>query len=88
MVASYGKSKPMNDYLASGEELRAYRWGILEGLIISPLKSKTGYTIGIASHWTPKQVKKDPTTYTGDEVWSKVFEYYVFYYNKRIIKKQ
>ena len=81
----------MPDYTPTDFEQEAYMWGINEGIIISPMGIKANeseWHVGISSHWTPKEVTKSPVTYDKNEIWQKVFEYYIYYYEKHLNKKK
>ncbi len=73
------------NYLASAYEQEAYMWGVEEGYIISPLGTKTPgkWKIGIATHWKPKEMKVSPEVYDKTEIWQKVYDFYIYYYEKR-----
>ena len=86
------KKKPyvMPEYNPTEEEEKAYQWGVSEGIIISPLginNNPNEWHIGISNHWRPKEVKKDPKVYGRDEIWPKVYEYYMYYYEKKGLPK-
>ncbi len=86
MPRKYGPKKKPLDYSPTEKELKAYYWGVENGYIIGPLgihNSPDEYRIGIATADQYAQVNKDPKLYQHDEVMQKVYEYYLYYYNKR-----
>ena len=79
------KQKTMPEYTPTAEEHEAYMWGVEEGIIISPMGIKgtqDEWKVGIANSFNYKDVKLSPETYGPDEIWQKVFEFYLYYYNK------
>jgi hypothetical protein len=72
------------EYTRSNEEFEAYRWCIRNGIIIFP-ESKIGYSWAIEIKINGK-ISKSPEEYKSVEVWKKVYEYYIYYYNKYGIK--
>ena len=76
------------DYFPTEEEQAAYMYCMNNEYIISPIglkDDKSHYHIGIASAWEPRDVKLSPETYTAKEVWPKMYEFCLYYYNKRKI---
>ena len=74
------------DYVPNAEEQRAYVWCVEEGIQVGPLPVKGHeqlWVIGISSHWTPHEIKTSPEEFDKKEVWNKVYEYCLYYYNKR-----
>ena len=81
------KTKWIPDYIPTDYEQEAYLWGVSEGIIISPIgtKKENEYRIGISFTYTPANIKTSPESYEGNEVWKKVYEYYIWYYEKRTV---
>ena len=81
-------SLPTN-YVPSDIEQMAFEYCIEEGIQIGPLPvsgHEQTWVIGISSHWTPKDIKTSPESFGKDEIWSKVYEYMLYYFDKRKIK--
>ena len=72
------------EYTRSDQEFEAYRWCISNGIIIFP-ESKVGSSWAIEIKINGK-INKSPVEYNRQEVWKKVYEYYIYYYNKYGIK--
>lgn len=75
---------PMPAYARSSEEEAAYQWCIKNGIKIAPFaassdKSNDQWWVDIE---TNNLKKRSPYKYNKDQIWSKIFELYVFYYNK------
>lgn len=74
----------MPSYLRSPEEEVAYQWCIKNEIKIAPhaassSKQNDEWWIDIEA----KNLKKrSPYKYNRDQIWSKIFELYVFYYKK------
>ena len=75
---------PMPAYERSPEEETAYQWCIKNGIKIAPHaassdKNNDQWWVDVEA----KNLKKrSPYKYNKDQIWSKIFELYVFYYNK------
>jgi hypothetical protein len=73
-VIQYGK------YERTKEEFEAYRWCINNGIIIWP-ETK------LASEWRIEikmngKTSKSPESYPSVKIWEKMYEFYLYYYNK------
>jgi hypothetical protein len=73
-VINYGK------YERTEEEFEAYRWCINNGIIIWP-ETKLGTEWKIEIRINGK-TSKSPEAYPAVEVWKKMYEFYLYYYNK------
>mgnify|MGYP001569291674 CR=1 len=73
-VINYG------EYKTSEKEFEAYRWCIKNNIIIWP-ETKLGIEWKIEIKINNK-VHKSPEAYKAVEVWRKMYEYYLYYYNK------
>ena len=74
----------MPPYNRSPEEEAAYQWCIKNGIKISPFAASSDK---VNNEWwvdieTNNLTKSSPFKYNRDQIWSKIFELYVFYYNK------
>ena len=83
--AKYTECKPPE---WTKEDLRAYSWCINHGIYISALAEGKGYFNKVWSIQVEAQGKKvlSPKTYGPDDLYSKIFELYRFYYDKNICK--
>ena len=75
---------PMPSYNRSPEEEAAYQWCIKNGIKISPFAASSDK---VNNEWwvdieTNNLKKRSPYKYNRDQIWSKIFELYVFYYKK------
>ena len=75
--------KPVNNYVATPEEIKAYVYCVRNGIRVSPkgTVSKTKWHIdvsldGVTWHTSPQ-------TYTEEELWPKYYSVCTYYYNKR-----
>ena len=68
------------EYQRSEQEFEAYRWCINNGIIIFP-ESKIGNSWAIEIKINGK-ISRSPVEYKANELWQKVYEYYIYYYNK------
>ncbi len=76
----------MPKYSASELEKKADEYCIRNNIRISPhgiYGNANEWRIGISSGANYRDIKVDPNTYGPDEIWQKVFEYKIFYYDKR-----
>ena len=75
---------PMPSYARSPEEEVAYQWCIKNSIKIAPFAASSDK--GNDSWWidieTNNLTKRSPYKYNRDQIWSKIFELYVFYYKK------
>ena len=70
----------MGQYVQTDEELEAYSWCIKNGIHISPLaKDETNWFIEITIN---NKTNRSPETYKKVVIWEKLFEYYLYYYEK------
>ncbi|MBC8398543.1 MAG: hypothetical protein H8E16_15785 [Flavobacteriales bacterium] len=78
-MASKGKVN-MGEYLATPEELEAYRWCVNNNIYIAP-KALTDarWSIVITNN---NKTNEDPNSYLKNDIWVKIYEYYKYYYNK------
>ena len=74
------KFADMGNYLATDDEIKAQRWCIKNNILIAPFAHD-------ANHWWIEitlngKTKRSPSYYIKTLIWEKIFEYYVYYYNK------
>lgn len=71
----------MGSYIPSSKEQEAYSWCIKNGIFISPkyIGSSTAWNITIDIN---KKINISPESYKKIDIWKKMFEYYVYYYDK------
>lgn len=74
------KAEQMTAVLRNKEEEKAFLWGLRNGVHISPFAASE------SKWWIDIEVKgekvRSPGTYDGKTIWKKVFELYLFYFNK------
>ena len=71
----------MGDYRFKTIEHEARRWCIRNNILIAPLaKSGAKWNIEIKIN---SKATMDPNIYGKTEIWEKICEYYMYYYNKR-----
>jgi|TARA_B100000900_G_scaffold415146_1_gene443985 hypothetical protein len=75
---------PMPSYARSPEEEAAYQWCVKNNIKISPFAASSDK---VNNEWwidieTNNLNKRSPYKYNRDQIWSKIFELYVFYYKK------
>ena len=76
--------KPMPDYIKTPLEEKAYSWCIKNNIRIAPHAANAGkdnkeWWIDIEANGLKK---RSPYKYNRDQIWSKIFELYIFYYDK------
>ena len=83
--AKYTECKPPE---WTNEDLRAYKWCINHGIYISALAEGQGYHNKVWTIQVEAKGKKviSPKTYGPDDLYSKIFELYRFYYDKNVVK--
>jgi len=70
----------MGNYLYSTKEQEARYWCIKNGIYISPLaKSTLEWYICIEMN---KKISVSPESYRKMEIWKKMYEFYIYYYEK------
>ena len=70
----------MGQYVQTDEELEAYSWCVKNGIHISPLaRDETNWFIEITIN---NKTNRSPETYKKVVIWEKLFEYYLYYYEK------
>ena len=84
-IANKKKKWSMGEYNPTEEEQRAYLWGVEKNIRISPRATVQGSTgnqwyVEIFSNgkWTHSPEKFGPV-----EVWKQVYNYYIYYYERR-----
>ena len=95
MKSIYGRRRranPMGAYRRSHEEDKALVWCIRNNICISPRKAKWKeyiWFIDIEKGEYPNRqwIGTSPDTFGPSEIWKKISEYQVYYYDKRIRKK-
>jgi hypothetical protein len=83
-VGSGSKKKnanSMGNYLPKDSESNARYWCINNGIYISPRANagNASWTIDIVIN---NATRSSPVSYKSIQIWSKIFELYIFYYNK------
>lgn len=74
------KAEEMKPILRNKEQEQAYRWGLKNKVYISPFAaSSTEWWIDI--NVNDKEIRS-PIKYSGKDIWEKIFELYIFYFNK------
>lgn len=75
------KKDPMGVYVFTDEEFDAARWCIKNGIVISPFPSSitTRWHIDIVING---KSNLSPKTFGSVEIWIKLYEYYLYYFNK------
>ena len=83
--AKYTECKPPE---WTNEDLRAYSWCINHGIYISALAEGKGNHNKLWTIQVEAKGKKviSPKTYGPDDLYSKIFELYRFYYDKNMVK--
>ena len=90
MTAAFRGSKKKNlmgAYMPNDEETKASVWCIQNGLCICPRQAKWGenkWFIDIEKGYYPnrKLIGTSPDPYGPVQIWKKLFEYKLYYYNK------
>lgn len=75
------KKDPMGNYAFSDKEFEAARWCIKNNIVVSVHPSK------IPNQWhldviLNKKSNITPMTFGPIEIWKKLYEYYLYYFNK------
>lgn len=78
------KGPKMGSYLRTEREAEALRWGIRNGIRISPLavtaaNENSSWYIVIENK---DNIHQSPEAYGPTEIWKKLYEFYLFYYDK------
>jgi hypothetical protein len=78
------KGYKMGSYLRTDREDIALRWGIKNGIKISPLAATSSPE---NSEWyiiieNKGSINKSPESYGPTDIWKKLYEFYLFYYDK------
>ena len=78
-----GLFNPMPEYFRSELENNAYLWCIRNGIGIAPFavlnSEPRKWWVDVNAKG---KVKRSPYQYDENQIWSKIFELYVFYYEK------
>jgi len=73
-------AEQMLPILRNKEQEKAWRWGLKNKVYISPFAaSNTEWWIDI--NVNGKEVRS-PKKYSGKEIWLKIYELYIYYFNK------
>ena len=95
MKSIYGrrrKANPMGAYRRSHKENKALVWCIRNNICITPRKAKWGeyiWFIDIEKGEYPNRewMGTSPETFGPSEIWEKLSEYQLYYYNKYVRKE-
>ena len=95
MKSIYGrkrKKNPMCSYRRSKEEDKALVWCIRNNICITPRKAKGGEYIWFIDIEKGKYPNREwmgtsPETFGPSEIWEKLSEYQLYYYNKYVRKE-
>jgi hypothetical protein len=71
----------MGNYLPNIKESLARYWCTTNGIYISP-RAKPGNTRWAIDIEINKVIRSSPIDYKAVEIWKKIFELYIYYYNK------
>ena len=82
-----GRKSKMKEYTRSSKEEAAWYWCFKNKLLIQPRQTKANESLWyIDIHKGPvgrrKVIVTSPEPYTSAEIWKKVSEYQLYYYNK------
>jgi hypothetical protein len=70
----------MGAYMPTTDEVKAYRWCINNGILISPFANGAGaWYIDITMN---NKTNRSPEVYSSTTIWIKLYEFYKYYYNK------
>jgi|TARA_X000001382_G_scaffold127668_1_gene115891 hypothetical protein len=86
-VGIKGRKSKMKEYTRSTKEEAAWYWCFKNNLLIQPRQTKANESLWyIDIHKGPvgrrKVIGTSPEPYTSTEIWKKVSEYQLYYYNK------
>jgi len=95
MKSIYGrrrKANPMGAYRRSHKENKALVWCIRNNICITPRKAKWGEYIWFIDIEKGKYPNREwmgtsPETFGPSEIWEKLSEYQLYYYNKYVRKE-
>ena len=83
---AWGKKVNMGTYNATKHELKAYRWCIRNKIYIAPKAiTEARWSITIENNG---RTYEDPNHYIKGLIWEKIYEYYRYYYEKQLSKRE
>lgn len=74
-------TNPMGNYLPKDSESNARYWCMHNGIYISP-RAQSGNTSWVIDIVMNNVTRSSPIDYKSVLIWKKIFELYIFYYNK------